>query len=142
MAETRQNDAPRPARRRRSGARLELTALMDVMFLVLVFFIYAIFDMSVHRGVKVDLPDGAGSKESGERIVVTILPDDTMQFNGMPMERDAIVAKIRELYRLKMELPVLVSGDRASSLGAGIGLLSRLREAGVGKVTFQTKGGE
>ena len=31
-----------------------MTSLMDVMFLVLVFFIYCIFDMAVHKGVKVD----------------------------------------------------------------------------------------
>ena len=36
--------------------RLEMTSLMDVMFLVLVFFIYCIFDMAVHKGLKVDLP--------------------------------------------------------------------------------------
>ncbi|MBR3086981.1 MAG: biopolymer transporter ExbD, partial [Kiritimatiellae bacterium] len=42
--------------RRRKGARLEMTSLMDVVFLVLVFFVYSIFDMAVHRGVKVDLP--------------------------------------------------------------------------------------
>ena len=38
-------------RRRARGARLEMTPLMDVMFLVLVFFIYCIFNMTVHRGV-------------------------------------------------------------------------------------------
>ena len=32
------------------GARLELVSLMDVMFLVLVFFVYAVFDMAVHSG--------------------------------------------------------------------------------------------
>ena len=39
------------AARRRKGVRLEMTPLMDVMFLVLVFFIYSIFDMTMHRGV-------------------------------------------------------------------------------------------
>ena len=51
---------------------------MDVMFLVLVFFIYCIFDMTVHKGLKVDLPNAAGAEEKGERIVLTILPDDTL----------------------------------------------------------------
>ena len=125
---------------RRKGARLEMTSLLDVMFLVLVFFIYCIFDMAVHKGLKVDLPDAAGAAEKGERIVVTILPDDTMQLNGMPMERDAIVARVRELNAVKMNLPVLISGDRKSSLGTGIELLSALKAAGVEKATFQVKG--
>ena len=127
-------------RKRRRGARLEMMSLMDVMFLVLVFFIYCIFDMAVHKGLKVDLPDAAGAAEKGERIVVTILPDDTMQLNGMPMERDAIVSRVRELNAVKMNLPVLISGDRKSSLGTGIELLSALKAAGVEKATFQVKG--
>ena len=63
--------------------RLEMTSLMDVMFLVLVFFIYCIFDMAVHKGLKVDLPNAAGAGEKGERIVITIKADDSIQLNGM-----------------------------------------------------------
>ena len=51
--------------RKTKPPRLELTSLMDVMFLVLVFFIYCIFDMAVHRGLKVDLPSAAGAREKG-----------------------------------------------------------------------------
>ena len=51
----------------RRAVRMELTSLMDVMFLVLVFFIYCVSEMAVHRGLKVDLPDAAGEKEPGER---------------------------------------------------------------------------
>ena len=126
--------------RRRRGARLEMTSLMDVMFLVLVFFIYCIFDMAVHKGARVDLPDAAGADERGERIVITILPDDTMQFNGTPMAKDEIVARVADLNRVKMNFPVLMSGDRKSSLGVGIELLSELKRAGVEKASFQVSG--
>ena len=126
--------------KRRRGARLEMTSLMDVMFLVLVFFIYCIFDMAVHKGLKVDLPNAAGADEKGERIVVTISADDTMQLNGMPMSREEIVSRVRELNKVKMNLPVLISGDRRSSLGVGIELLSALKAAGVEKASFQVSG--
>lgn len=117
-----------------------MTSLMDVMFLVLVFFIYCIFDMAVHKGLKVDLPNAAGADEKGERIVVTIRADDTMQLNGMPMSREEVVSRVRELNKVKMNLPVLVSGDRRSSLGVGIELLSALKAAGVEKASFQVSG--
>ena len=117
-----------------------MTSLMDVMFLVLVFFIYCIFDMSVHKGAKVDLPNAAGADEKGERIVITILPDDTMQFNGTPMSKEDIVEKLADLHRVKMNFPVLISGDRKSSLGSGIELLSELKKAGVEKASFQVSG--
>ena len=59
-------------------ARLEMTSLMDVMFLVLVFFIYCIFDMAVHKGVKVELPIAEGAQEKGERIVITVKADNSI----------------------------------------------------------------
>ena len=128
------------SRRKRTGARLEITPLLDVMFLVLVFFIYCIFDMAVHKGLKVDLPRTGGAMEKGERIVVTIKADDSMQLNGMDMSRAEIVSRVRELNAVKMDLPVLISGDRKSSLGAGIELLGELKSVGVEKASFQVSG--
>ena len=120
--------------------RLEMTSLMDVMFLVLVFFIYCIFDMAVHKGLKVDLPNAAGTDEKGERIVITIKADDSIQLNGMEMKREEVVSRVKELNAVKMKLPVLISGDRKSSLGTGVELLSDLKAAGVEKASFQVSG--
>ena len=113
---------------------------MDVMFLVLVFFIYCIFDMAVHKGVKVELPNAAGADEKGERIVITIRGDDSLQLNGMEVTREAAVSRVKDLVSVKMKLPVLISGDRKSSLGTGIELLAELKAAGVEKVSFQVSG--
>ena len=120
--------------------RLEMTSLMDVMFLVLVFFIYCIFDMAVHKGLKVDLPNAAGADEKGERIVITIKADDTIQLNGMDISKADVIARVKELNAVKMKLPVLISGDRKSSLGTGIELLADLKAAGVEKASFQVSG--
>ena len=120
--------------------RLEMTSLMDVMFLVLVFFIYCIFDMAVHKGLKVDLPNAAGVDEKGERIVITIKADDSIQLNGMEMKKEDVVTRVKELNAVKMKLPVLISGDRKSSLGTGIELLSALKAVGVEKASFQVSG--
>ena len=120
--------------------RLEMTSLMDVMFLVLVFFIYCIFDMAVHKGLKVDLPNAAGADEKGERIVITIKADDSIQLNGMDLSKAEVISRVKELNAVKMKLPVLISGDRKSSLGTGIELLSSLKAAGVEKASFQVSG--
>ena len=122
------------------AVRLEMTPLMDVMFLVLVFFIYCVFDMTVHRGTKVDLPQSSGALEAGERIVITILPDDSLELNGVRRDKADILARISALLRSGTEFPVIVSGDRSSSLGTGISLLSNLKEAGVEHVSFQVDG--
>lgn len=119
---------------------MELTSLVDVMFLVLVFFIYCIFDMAVHRGMKVDLPDAPGAMERGERIVLSVGPDDTVELNGMRLPRDEAVARVRDLVSAGVRMPVLVSGDRRASFGAGVELLAALKAAGVDAASVQVSG--
>ncbi|MBR3222418.1 MAG: biopolymer transporter ExbD [Kiritimatiellae bacterium] len=126
--------------KRSRKARLELTPLLDVMFLVLVFFIYCIFDMAVHRGVKVDLPDAKGVPENGERIVITIGADDSMQLNGIDTTKEDALARVMKLQAANVKLPVLISGDRKSSLGLGVELLAALKEAGVEAASIQVSG--
>ena len=119
---------------------MEMTSLMDVMFLVLVFFIYSIFNMAVHRGVKVELPNASGVDEKGERLVATILPDDTLQLNGEAIGRDALVEKVAAQVAAGENPAIIIAGDKAASLGVGIELLSRLKAIGIEKVRFQVSG--
>lgn len=126
--------------RRSRRARLELTPLLDVMFLVLVFFIYCIFDMAVHRGMKVSLSEAEGAAERGERIVVTVGADDSVELNGMRMSRDEAVARVKALSAVGIRMPVLVSADRRASFGAGVELLAALKEAGVDAASVQVSG--
>lgn len=126
--------------KRNRKARLELTPLLDVMFLVLVFFIYCIFEMAVHRGMKVNLPDAKGAPERGERIVITVGADDAVELNGMRMTRGEAVERIKALSAAGVKLPVLVSGDRHASFGTGVELLAALKEAGVDAASVQVSG--
>ena len=98
--------------------------------------------MAVHKGLKVDLPNTSGADEKGERIVITIRADDSMQFNGVDTTKEDAVARVKELAAVDMKLPVLISGDRRSSLGVGIELLGDLKAAGVERASFQVSGGE
>ena len=72
--------------------------------------------------------------------MITIRADDTMQLNGLDLDREEIVRRVKALHDAKVNLPVLVSGDRKASLGAGIGLVADLKAAGVEKASFQVKG--
>lgn len=114
--------------------------MLDVMFLVMVFFIYCIFDMALHKGVEVELPSAEGSTERGERIVITIRADDSMQLNGIDLDRDEVVSRVKALRAAQVDFPVIISGDRGSSLGTGMELLSELKKTGVEKVSFQVSG--
>ncbi len=120
------------------GSRIEMIPLMDVVFLLLVFFIYAMFSMSVHRGVRVDLPRVAGAAESGDRIVITLTADNRFELNGTPAALDDAVIGAVELWR-ERATPVLISADRKADIGPGIELLAKLKNGGVEAVAFQVE---
>lgn len=116
--------------------RLEMVSLMDVMFLILAFFIYSIFSMTVHHGLRVNLPGGTGETQREEPVVVSIAADGTLALNRrMFPDEDALVEAI-----LKMgsaDTSVLIAADRDSKLGLGISLLEKMQRSGISKVAFQ-----
>lgn len=53
--------------------RVEMLPLIDIVFLLLVFFIYAMLSMAVHHGQQVDLPEsGTAGLETTEAVGITI----------------------------------------------------------------------
>ena len=120
-------------------ARMEMISLMDVMFLILVVFVYSIFSMSVHRGLKVDLPAAKGSLQNGEQTVITLTADNTLFLNKQPLPLDDLVLATVKLWR-ERAAPVLISADKAAPLGTGIELLGKLKNGGVERVAFQVSG--
>ena len=121
------------------ASRIEMIPLMDVVFLLLVYFIYAMFTMSVHRGVRVALPRVTGAVESGERTVVTLTADNRIELNGVPAALDDAVIGAVEQWR-DHATPVLISADRKAEIGPGIEILSKLKRGGVAAVAFQVEG--
>jgi biopolymer transport protein ExbD len=117
-------------------ARMEMISLMDVMFLILVVFVYSLFSMSVHRGLKVDLPAAKGTLEKGEQTVITLAADSSLSLNKQPLPLDDLVLATVKIWREKAT-PVLISADRAAPLGTGIELLGKLKNGGVERVSFQ-----
>jgi len=120
-------------------ARMEMISLMDVMFLILVVFVYSIFSMSVHRGLKVDLPSATGAQQKGEQTIITVTAENTLYLNKQPLPLDELVLATVKIWRASAT-PVLISADKAASLGIGIELLGKLKNGGVERVAFQVTG--
>jgi biopolymer transport protein ExbD len=117
-------------------ARFEMLPLLDVMFLILVFFIYSIFSMTVQKGLKVDLPSAAGVLQTDEMNTITITADNTLYLNQEEMAMDQVAAAAINSWA-QSKLPVLIKADKAASLGIGIELLGKLKAGSVERVAFQ-----
>lgn len=116
-------------------ARIEMVPLMDIIFLQLVYFIYAMMTMSVHRGVRVSLPDAAGAAQPVDSFVITVTGENVIQAQGRPSTMDeAVESALRDAAPARR--PVVIYGDRQADLGIAIELLSKLRLSGIEAVSF------
>jgi biopolymer transport protein ExbD len=117
-------------------ARVEMLPLIDVVFLLLVFFIYAMLSMVVHHGLKVDLPGvGSASLEQSDYIAITIDADNRLFLNEEPTPVDGLAARVLAL-RGGETKPVFINGDQKADLGLAIELLDDLKKAGIEEVSF------
>lgn len=121
-------------------ARVEMIPLMDVVFLLLVFFIYAFLSMSVQKGLQVNLPKAAGESVTGPSLQIVITADNRLYFEEKPVDLSTeLVGLVAERYRERGE-PVLIRADGDARLGPAIELMSELKSAGVDRVTCQVSG--
>ncbi len=120
-------------------ARVEMLPLIDVVFLLLVFFIYAMVSMVVHRGLKVELPAaGTATLEQNDYISITIDADNNLYLNRTPAQADNLAEQVRRL-RGPSTKPVFIAGDQTADLGLAIELLDDLKKAGIEEVSFSCK---
>lgn len=120
-------------------ARVEMTPIMDVVFLLLVFFIYAFMTMTVQRGMKVELPkaDGVVSKQQNIRIVLTA--ENQLLLDGRTaMSLDAAADSVALRYE-SLNLPVIISADRHAHVGVALELMAALRAKEIQQVTYQVE---
>jgi biopolymer transport protein ExbD len=115
---------------------VDIVPLIDVMFLLLVFFIYAMVRMTMERGVKVALPAGPGREVAGKSMVISITASNTLAMENRVLTLDQLLPEAAALTRLYPGLPVLIKGDRTADLGVAVELIARLRHQGITQVSF------
>jgi biopolymer transport protein ExbD len=116
---------------------IELIALIDVVFLLLVFFIYAMLSMAVQKSLGVNLPRAEASSRQ-EGITITLNRLGQFFLEGEPLELVKLVPIVSRRYK-QSNRPVLIQGDRSAGLGLAVELLAELRAQGVEKVFFMVQ---
>ena len=119
-------------------ARIEMVPLIDMFFLLLVFFIFGVFSMTMQQGILVELPAAATSAASKEEaIAVSVTADGGVFLDGEPvtLERlpDGLAARAHGANPL-----VLIQADQATAHGQVVSVLDRVRQSGLSRVSLQT----
>jgi biopolymer transport protein ExbD len=120
-------------------ARIEILPLIDIVFLLLVFFIYAMLSMAVHRGLPVRLPASSSAEiEKNLTVSVTIKEDGDIVLGTERISLTDLALRLREKTKISEALGVLLFADRAVSCQLLVKVLDQIRGAGVTRISLQT----
>jgi len=120
-------------------ARIEILPLIDIVFLLLVFFIYAMLSMAVHRGVPVNLPSSSSAEiENKLTVSVTIKDRGDIVLDTVPILLKDLAPQLREKARISEGMGVLLFADREVSCQLLVKVLDQIRTAGISRVSLQT----
>ena len=122
-------------------ARLEIVPLIDIMFFLLASFKMVSLTMTKQRTVSVNLPAAASSQTNlkPDTISLAVTSGGQVFFEKQPISLEALETLLKERLAQNKELPVYISGDAATPLGAMVAVLDYVKRCGITKVAFNVK---
>ena len=120
---------------RRRRPLVSLTPLIDVVFILLVFFMLASSFLD-WRSIDLDAPGRAGVAASLSGAMLVEVRLDGLRLSGQPITLDALTARVDDLLNRRPEQRVLVRPMAGVSLQEVVAVLDRLSAAGVGDLSL------
>lgn len=121
-------------------ARIEMLPLIDIVFLLLVFFIYAMLSMAVHRGLPVVLPQSAtAAAEKKLELSVTVKADGTVFVDKEQVELTELSKHLKRRATSEKEIGVLLFGDRNLPYQKLFQVMDQIRLAGIERISMQAE---
>jgi biopolymer transport protein ExbD len=118
---------------------LNLTSLMDVMMLLLIFFLLAsVFARPV---LEVDLPAAAHSRsepEHSQQLTLSLNREGKIFVNRMPVPLDELPEHITQALTRDRNTPVVVRADRECAFAHFVAVLDAAKGAGAAQLIVET----
>ncbi len=121
---------------RTKGPRLEMLPLIDVVFLLLVVFIYSMITMVRSYVIPVELPSvtTGETRDLPSVLVVSLEADGSLMVGGEAAELEGVKERVAALRDENPDLEVLVNADAAAPHGEVVRIFDRIRAAGQDRV--------
>lgn len=116
---------------RRRPVGIRLTPLIDVVFILLVFFMLASSFMD-WRGFRLDLPAADATPDPDVKpLVVRVLGDGDYRLGGLDLAADELVERVREVRGGSDQRPVVIQAAPDAPVQATVRVLDRLHAGGI-----------
>ena len=122
------------------GTRIEMIPLIDMVFLLLVFFIYGMLSMAVHRSLPVQLPASSTAPADQRSILSLTIHSD----GSINVDKERIpLGGLKELLGSKpkeiKEAGLLLFADREVSYQRLFFVLDEIKAAGFSQISLQAE---
>lgn len=118
--------------------RIEMLPLIDIVFLLLVFFIYAMLSMAVHRGLPVSLPTSTSAKiDKHQLLSVTVKTDGTIYVDKAQIAIEYLAEALRRKTVSGEKPGVLLFADHSLSYQKLFQVLDQIRMADINRISLQ-----
>ena len=118
------------------SARIEILPLIDVVFLLLVFFIVMFINMTVQQGLPVTLPELSTPKMiKQDSLQVAINDAGLITVDGTPVSLSQLDHYLKKISHFPQR-PIIINGDRKTELGTALQVLETLTLAGFSNISF------
>ena len=125
---------------RRSGQAPNLTPLIDIVFLLLIFFMLtAHFVRDESIAIQLPQAETAVSREDDAAVVVVLDSNGRTRLDGKIIEAQTLEEALRRALQSRSKKWVTLRGDRASDLGNAVTILDAARKAGAETVDVVTE---
>jgi biopolymer transport protein ExbD len=121
-------------------ARIELLPLMDIIFLLLVVFIYSMLSMSVHHGMPVKLPISSLAKPDKTLVLsVTVKADNQIFVNKKQVALEDLASSLKEKAQARKDSGVLLFAHKDISYQHLFLVLDQIKMAVLYQISLQAQ---
>ena len=122
-----------------SSPRFELTSLIDIVFILVMFFAVSTSFNNVQQGVSVVLPSAVSSEAPTEAITISIDRNQRLYWNGALFSESQLSNRLNETMEKKPNQQVLLQADKHTPYARVVWVLDAIRQAGCSRVMLETE---
>lgn len=112
-------------------SNIQISPMIDMVFLLLVFFIVCTMYMTQQYGVPVELPKAQGVLQQEAPLEVTLTRDGGLYFQGQPVTVEQLKAEAQTAVQQGKGQVVNLRADQEVSYGRVMGVMEELKTCGI-----------
>jgi biopolymer transport protein ExbD len=120
---------------------ISLTSLIDVVFLLMIFFMLATTFLDPERALELDLPraeSGSADERPPEELVLNVFRDGRVALGGRELDEAALRASLEHAARRDPTTPVTIRGDARAEHARIVSVMDACALAGLSNLSVGT----